>query len=62
MFVEYHGKASESEKLAELLGLLKQTYQVYIKMAADNLRHPFVEKTTGTSFDVQLNIFCYLEQ
>jgi len=59
LFVEYHGKAAESEKLAALLAVLKENFQVYIKMAADNLNHPFVEKTTGASFDVQLNIFCY---
>lgn len=59
LFVEYHGKAAEADKLSELLSLLKDNYRVYIKLAADGLRHPFVEKSTGASFDVQLNIFCY---
>lgn len=59
MFVEYHGKTTETGKLAEMLTILKENFQVYIKMAADNLGHPFVEKKTGGSYDVQLNIFCY---
>jgi FkbM family methyltransferase len=59
LFVEYHGKAEESEKLAQLLQIVKGRYKVYIKMAADHLEHPFVNQTTGNSFDVQLNIFCY---
>lgn len=59
LFVEYHGKVDEAEKLAGLLDLLKNKFQIYIKPAADNLSHPFVEKQTGGAFDVQLNIFCY---
>lgn len=59
LFVEYHGKAEDTEKLSALLSILKEHYKVYIKMAADNLGHPFVLKKTGSSFDVQLNIFCY---
>lgn len=62
LFVEYHGKANETGKLADLFFLLKQRYQVYIKLAADNLQHPFAEKTTAGSFDVQLNICCYPHQ
>lgn len=59
LFVEYHGKANETGKLADLFSVLKQRYQVYIKLAADNLQHPFAEKTTAGSFDVQLNLCCY---
>lgn len=59
LFVEYHGKAEESEKLSQLLQIVKGQFKVYIKMAADHLDHPFVSKSTGHSFDVQLNIFCY---
>jgi FkbM family methyltransferase len=59
LFVEYHGKASETEKLTQLLEILKKYYKVYLKLAADNLEHPFVTKTTNGVFDVQLNIFCY---
>ena len=59
LFVEYHGKADETEKLYQLLESVKNHYKVYIKMAADNLTYPFVTKSTGGAFDVQLNIFCY---
>lgn len=59
LFVEYHGKAEDTEKLATLLVTLKDKYKVYIKMAADNLAFPFVNKSTGGAFDVQLNLFCY---
>ncbi len=59
LFVEYHGKVEESEKLARLLQIVKGTYKVYIKMAADSLESPFVNQSTGGAFDVQLNIFCY---
>ncbi len=59
-FLEYHGTSNETNKLIELLEIVKKAgLKVYIKMAADNLSNPFVEHTTGTPFDVQLNIFCY---
>ena len=59
-FLEYHGKASDTQKLNELLKLVENAgFKVYIKMAADNLKHPFAQKETGTIYDVQLNIFCY---
>ena len=60
IFVEYHGKVSETEKLTAILNILQNNgFRVYIKMAADQLNHPFVLKQTGGSFDVQLNIFGY---
>lgn len=60
LFLEYHGTADETEKLNTLLDIVKNAgFKVYIKMAADNLAMPFIQKTTGTPFDVQLNIFCY---
>ena len=60
LFLEYHGTSSETHKLITLLDIVKAAgFKVYIKMAADNLAIPFVQKTTGTPFDVQLNIFCY---
>jgi FkbM family methyltransferase len=59
LFVEYHGRADETQKLAKLLAVLDHHFKVYIKLAADNLSLPFVQRKTGYSFDVQLNIFCY---
>lgn len=60
MFLEYHGKVSETYKLNEILQILeKNEFSVYIKMAADNLRHPYINKSGDQAHDVQLNIFCY---
>lgn len=60
LFLEYHGTNAETDKLTTLLTIVKEAgFNVYIKMAADNLNKPFIEKSTGTPYDVQLNIFCY---
>ncbi len=60
MFIEYHGKVSDTNKLTELLTIFSENhFQVYIKNAADNLSMPFIQKETGHWADVQLNIFCY---
>ncbi len=60
MFVEYHGKVNETNKLANLIELIHSNgFDTYIKNAADTLKHPFINKTTNTAYDVQLNLFCY---
>ena len=60
IFVEYHGKTTDTSRLLLILDILeKNQYQVYIKVAADLLKHPYVSNQTGGSFDVQLNIFGY---
>ncbi|RZJ99929.1 MAG: FkbM family methyltransferase [Flavobacterium sp.] len=60
LFLEYHGKVHETEKLTHLLSIANDAgFSVYIKMAADHLAFPFVEKTLGLTYDVQLNLFCY---
>ncbi|HEV7333529.1 MAG TPA: FkbM family methyltransferase [Flavisolibacter sp.] len=60
LFLEYHGKANETHKLVDLLQIVKaEGFQVYLKMAADQMQHPFVEKTLALPYDVQLNLFCY---
>jgi FkbM family methyltransferase len=60
MFIEYHGKTTETEKLTKMLSLFEEKgFRVYIKNAADELKHPFIEKETPYQYDVQLNIFCY---
>ena len=60
LFLEYHGTVEETKNLQTILDLLNISgFKVYIKMAADNLEMPFIQKSTGTPFDVQLNIFCY---
>jgi FkbM family methyltransferase len=60
LFLEYHGKVNDTRKLNDLLDILHETgFMVYVRNAADNLDHPFVEKRTNTPYDVQLNLFCY---
>jgi len=60
LFLEYHGKVEDTEKLAGLLKLVDQAgFAIYIRNAADNLDLPFVDRSTGTIYDVQLNLFCY---
>jgi len=59
-FLEYHGKVDQTKQLHTLLQQVESIgFNVYIKMAADQLTSPFYEKQTGTPYDVQLNIFCY---
>ena len=59
-FLEYHGKVNETHKLVTLLDIVKSAgFNVYIKMAADNLQSPFYQKNTGEIYDVQLIIFCH---
>lgn len=60
LFIEYHGKAEETATLRKILQLVEKTgYKTYIKMAADHLSSPFYQKSTNSSWEVQLNIFCY---
>jgi FkbM family methyltransferase len=60
LFLEYHGKVEDTEKLTDLLQLVHQKgFKVYVRNAADNLDYPFVDKSTGTVYDVQLNLFCF---
>lgn len=60
LFLEYHGKAHETQKLKDIFEILERAgFAVYVQNAADNLSHPFVNKTTDTIYDVQLNLYCY---
>lgn len=59
-FLEYHGRVDQTKQLYTLLEQVESIgFNVYIKMAADQLTSPFYQKQTGTPYDVQLNIFCY---
>jgi FkbM family methyltransferase len=63
LFLEYHGKTIETQKLSDLLNILKNSgFSVYIRNAADNLKYPFLQKSTNDAYEVQLNIFCYRNQ
>lgn len=60
LFLEYHGTVNETDRLQEILQVLRDAgFLVYVKMAADLVLHPFVQKTSGLPYDVQLNLFCY---
>ncbi len=62
-FLEYHGTVDQTKQLYTLLEQVESVgFKVYIKMAADQLTSPFYQKQTGTTYDVQLNIFCYKQK
>lgn len=58
-FLEYHGLIDQPQNLGDILNVLKEaSFEYYIKMAADPIKFPYCEEST-TSFNMQLNIFCY---
>lgn len=60
LFLEYHGLATETNKLNELIEIVNDAgFCVYITLAADSIKNPFTQKKSEEAFDVQLNIFCY---
>jgi len=59
IFVEYHGKAGESQKLGQLLNILQNAHFRYYIKEAKSIRHPFVKSERGSDYDLQLNIFAY---
>jgi FkbM family methyltransferase len=60
LFLEYHGKTNETKKLNTILSIIQNAgFSTYIQNAADHLNNPYVSKTTGGLYDVQLNIFCF---
>lgn len=63
IFIEYHGKFSENNKLVEILQLLERSgFQYYIKEAIENYKTPFYRKEANVAFEVQLNIFAFKNQ
>jgi FkbM family methyltransferase len=59
LFVEYHGFASESQRLPEFLTLLSDVgFRYYITTAYDFRQKPFLDCGDHCGMDVQLNIFC----
>lgn len=60
IFIEYHGKFSENNKLVEILQLLERCgFQYYIKEAIENYKTPFYREEFNVAFEVQLNIFAF---
>jgi FkbM family methyltransferase len=59
LFLEYHGLVNQPQNLGDILNLLKECgFEYYIRLAADTLQFPFCSERTS-SFNQQLNIFCY---
>lgn len=59
LFLEYHGLLNEPQNLGEILNLLKkQGFEYYIRVAGNTLNFPFCNEVP-TTFNQQLNIFCY---
>ena len=62
LFIEYHGKFEEMDKLNSILNIVvAQGYAYYIKEAGNLYNKPFVDSLTRNKidYDVQLNIFCF---
>ena len=60
LFLEYHGKTNETQKLNSVLSMIEKAgFSTYIQNAADHLSHPYISKTSNGLYDVQLNIFCF---
>lgn len=59
LFLEYHGLLNEPQNLGEILNLLKnQGFEYYIRVAGNTMKFPFCNEVP-TTFNQQLNIFCY---
>ncbi len=59
LFLEYHGSYSESQKLDELLSVLKNAgFHYYIK-TENKRKTPFVNLHKEKMYDLQLNIYAY---
>jgi FkbM family methyltransferase len=60
LFLEYHGRTDETEKLVGIYTILSNAgFSVYTQNASTNLNQPFIEKNSKSKYDVQLNIFCF---
>jgi FkbM family methyltransferase len=61
MFLEYHGTFEQNNELARMMNIVSDAgFNCYIKEAASIYATPFYRtKNPNTSYDVQLNIFCF---
>lgn len=60
IFLEYHGYSNETKKISNIFRILTEKgFSTYVENAANNLKHPFINKTLNNFYDVQLNIYCY---
>jgi FkbM family methyltransferase len=62
LFVEYHGKKGEPQKLHEILQIIcDQGFRYHLK-EANPVRHPFILGERKRKYDLQLNIFAFRER
>jgi len=61
LFLEYHGTFDQNRELTTIFDMLSANgFHYYIKEAAAIHEHPFLKrKSISTSYDIQLNIFCF---
>ncbi len=61
MFLEYHGTFDQNKELVKMINIISDAgFNFYIKEAASIYETPFYRtKNPYTSYDVQLNIFCF---
>lgn len=61
MFLEYHGTFDQNKELVKMINIISDAgFNFYIKEAAPIYYSPFYRiKNPNTSYDVQLNIFCF---
>jgi FkbM family methyltransferase len=61
MFLEYHGTFNQNKELVKMINIISDAgFNFYIKEAASIYNTPFFRtKNPNTSYDVQLNIFCF---
>lgn len=64
MFLEYHGTFNQNNELVKMINIINEAgFNFYIKEAASIYDTPFDRiKNPNTSYDVQLNIFCFRNQ
>ena len=61
VFVEYHSRIGQEQKLADIIGLMtEQGYRIDVHSIV-NSKRPYVQKTSSSGFDLQLNIFAWKE-
>lgn len=59
LFVEYHSRADQPQRLDEMLRLLREAGYRYDIKEEFSAPRPFVEVPTQVGFDLQLSISCY---
>lgn len=61
MFLEYHGTFDQNKELVKMINIISNAgFNFYVKEAASIYETPFYRtRNPYTSYDVQLNIFCF---